>query len=90
MRVALPLGFTVGGSSSYSWTDYEGPGFLTIPDGSPRKDETWNVRASVFNRAFTLFGFSPQVLAVHEVRTTNAQALGYKRTSGERRFVRQF
>ncbi len=90
VSVALPLGFTVGGSGGYRWTDYEGPGFLTIPSRSPRKDETWNVRGSVFNRAFTLFGFSPQVSVVHEVRTTNAQALGYKRTSGELRFVRQF
>ena len=90
VSVALPWGFTVGGSGGYRWTDYDGRGRLTIPPGSPRKDETWNLRASVFNRAFTLFGFSPQVSAVHEVRTTNAQALGYKRTSGELRFVRQF
>ena len=90
VSVSLPLGFTVGGSGGYRWTDYEGPGFLTIPPGSSRKDETWNLRASLFNRAFTVFGFSPQVSVVREARTTNAQALGYKRTSGELRFVRQF
>ena len=42
------------------------------------------------HRAFTLFGFSPQVALVREVRKTNAQLYDYKRFGGELRFVRQF
>ena len=87
---ALPLGFTLGGSGSYRWTEFEAPWPPFTPAGVSRKDETWNVRASVLNRAFTLFGFSPQLSVVREVRTTNAQGSDYRRTSGELRFVRQF
>ncbi len=90
VSVALPRGFTVGGSGGYRWTDYEGDWFPQTPAGVSREDKTWNVRASLLNRAFTLFGFSPQVSVVREVRTSNAQIGGYKRTSGELRFVRQF
>ncbi len=90
VSVALPLGFTVGGGGGYRWTDYRGNwGYLT-PGGVSREDRTYNLRASVFNRAFTLMGFSPQVALVREVRSSNAQAHDYKRTSGEIRFVRQF
>ena len=90
VSVALPRGFTVAGRGGYRWTDYEGSWFPNTPSGVSRKDETWNLKASLLNRAFTLFGFSPQVSVVREVRKTNAQLLGYKRTSGELRFVRQF
>ena len=48
------------------------------------------LRVSVYNRAFILYGFSPQVSLVNEVRTTNAQLYDYKRTGGELRFVRLF
>ena len=53
--------------------------------GEPREDRTRILRATVHNRAFILFGFSPQVSLVHEVRTTNAQLYDYKRTGGELR-----
>ena len=90
VSVLLPLGFTVGGGGEYRRVDYgEGWGYL-VPDGGAREDRTWNVRASVHNRAFTLAGFSPQLVAVHEERTSNAQAHDYERTRGELRFVRQF
>ena len=90
VSVALPRGFTVSAGAGYRWTDYQGNwGFFT-PGGVPREDKTYNVRASVFNRAFTLYGFSPEVAVVREVRKTNAQGSDYKRTSGELRFVRQF
>ena len=35
-------------------------------------------------------GFSPELVAVHEERETNAQLYDYQRTHGELRFVRQF
>ena len=90
VSVALPLGFTVGGSGGFRWTDYEGSWWPNTPPGVSREDKTWNVRGSLHNRAFTLFGFSPQVSVVHEVRASNAQLYDYRRTSGELRFVRQF
>ncbi|MCY4488671.1 MAG: surface lipoprotein assembly modifier [Deltaproteobacteria bacterium] len=90
VSVALPWGFTVGAGGGHRWTDYEGDWSPNTPDGVPREDKTYNVRASVLNRALTLFGFSPEVSVVHEGRTTNAQLYDYKKTGGELRVVRQF
>ena len=53
-------------------------------------DMTRILRASVYNRAFTLYGFSPQLVVTNAVRDTNAQLHDYKRTNVELRFVRQF
>ena len=90
VTAALPLGFTVGVSGQLRWTDYEGNWLPFTSGGEPREDRTRSLRASVHNRAFTLYGFSPQLSLVNEVRTTNAQLYDYKRTVGELRFVRQF
>ena len=90
VSVALPRGFTVGGSGELRWTDYEGDWFPHTTGGEPREDRTRSLRASVHNRALAWKGFSPQVSLVHEVRTTNAQLYDYKRTGGELRFVRLF
>ena len=90
ISVILPLGFTVGGGGEHRWTDYE-PGWAPfVEDGGARKDRTWSARASVHNRGVTLYGFSPEVSVVHEIRESNAQAHGYERTRGELRFVRLF
>ena len=88
--VALPLGFNVGGSGELRWTDYEGNWFPFTPDGAPREDRTRILRATVHNRAFTLYGFSPQLVVTNEARDTNAQLYDYKRTRAELRAVRQF
>ena len=90
VSVILPLGFTVGAGGELRWTDYEPGWFPFVPDGGAREDRTRSVRASVYNRAITLYGFSPQVAVVHEIRKSNAQLYNYKRTRGELRFVRQF
>ena len=90
VSVALPKGFTVGGGGGVRWTDYEGNWFPHTEGGVPREDRTYNLRASVHNRAITFYGFSPEVSLVHEVRKTNAQLYDYKRTGGELRVVRQF
>lgn len=90
VSVALPKGFTVGAGGGVRWTDYEAPWFpSTLPD-EDREDRTYHLRASIHNRALTFFGFSPQVSVIREVRKTNAQIHGYKRTGGELRVVRQF
>ena len=88
--VALPLGFTVGGSGELRWTNYEGNWFPFTRDDAPREDRTRILRATVHNRAFTLFGFSPQLVVTNEARHTNAQLYDYKRTRAELRAVRQF
>ena len=90
VTVALPLGFTVGGGGEVRWTDFDDEWFPHTPPGENRADRTRSVRLSVHNRAFTLMGFSPAIVAVHEERETNAQLYDYKRTRGELRFVRQF
>ena len=40
ITVALPLGFTVGGSAEVRWTDYERGRFPFVADGGPREDRT--------------------------------------------------
>ena len=89
VSVALPKGFTVGGSGELRRTDYEGNWFPHTT-GEPREDRTHSLRASVYNRALAWRGFSPEVSLVHEVRKTNAQLYDYERTGGELRFVRLF
>ena len=54
------------------------------------EDRTRILRATVHNRAFTLYGFSPQLVVTNEARDTNAQLYDYKRTRAELRAVRQF
>ena len=90
VSVALPKGFTVGANGGVRRTDYEAPWWPLTPADEDREDRTYSLRASFHNRALTFLGFSPEVSLIHEVRETNAQALDYKRTGGELRFVRQF
>ena len=90
VSVALPRGFTVGGSGEMRWTDYEGNWFPHTSGGESREDRTRSLRLSVYNRAFAWMGFSPRLSLVHEVRDTNAQLYDYRRTGGELSFVRVF
>ena len=90
VSVALPFGFALGGSGEFRWTNYEGRWAPFTPGGESREDKTRILRASVYNRAFTLYGFSPQLVVTNAVRDTNAQLHDYKRTNVELRFVRQF
>ena len=86
----LPWGFTLGGSGTVRWTGYEGNWAPFVLGGGARRDRTWSVRLNVLNRALTLGGFSPQLSAVYERRSSNAQLHDYKRFSGELRLVRLF
>ena len=86
----LPWGFTVGGSGTLRWTEYEGDWFPFTIDGSPRSDITRSLRVFAHNRALTLQGFSPQISVVQEQRTSTAQLHDYERIFGELRFVRLF
>ena len=88
--VLLPFGFTVSGSGEFRWTQYEGDWGFYTPGGESREDRTRILRASVYNRAFTAYGFSLQLVVTNEARETNAQLYDYKRTNVELRFVRQF
>ena len=89
--LALPLGFTLGTSAQMRRVHYDGSGqvHLTL-DGGGRRDRIRTFTVSVLNRAFTLFGFSPQLAFINEARLTNAQAQDYERNRAELRFVRQF
>ena len=89
--VFLPLGFTVGASGEWRRTDYEGGGDVHLTmDGGGREDRMRILRATVLNRAATLFGFSPQLAVVGETLRSNAQAVSYRRNRAELRAVRQF
>ena len=88
--VQLPWGFTVGGSGTLRWTDYESDWFPNTAPGQPRSDLTRTIRLFAHNRALTVEGFSPQISVTREQRTTNAQLHDYERTFGELRFVRLF
>ncbi len=88
--VILPLGFTVGAGGEVRWTDFAGEWPPHTPAGEDRADRTRSLRLSVHNRAFTVYGFSPELVVVNEERETNAQLYDYERTHGELRFVRQF
>ena len=90
LSIILPLGFNLGVGGGLRWTKYEGNWAPFTPGGVPRKDTTWNVRASIYNRAFTVYGFSPQLTVSYSERHTNAQAYDYNRIRSELRFVRQF
>ena len=87
--VELPRGFTVSGRGSVRSTDYEGDWFPFTPGGG-RKDRTRTLRLSVYNRAWTFRGFSPQLSVSRELRDSNAQFHDYRRTFAELSFVRQF
>ena len=91
ISLALPLGFTLGVSGQARYTFYQGEGevHLTL-NGRRRRDRSRTFSVSVLNRAFAPFGFSPQVVLIHETRLTNAQAQDYDRNRAELRFVRQF
>ncbi|MCY4467750.1 MAG: surface lipoprotein assembly modifier [Thiotrichales bacterium] len=88
---ALPAGFTVGARAALHRFRYEGSGarYLTM-DSEAREDRLRIVSGSVYNRALTVFGFSPRITLVNERRETNAQALDYQRTRSQITFVRQF
>ena len=86
----LPWGFTVGGSGTLRWTEYEGEWFPFTAFGESRSDLTRTIRLFAHNRALTLEGFSPQVSVTQELRTSNAQIHDYERIFGELRFVRLF
>ena len=89
--LALPLGFTLGTSAQMRRVHYDGSGrpHFTL-NGGKRFDRIRTFSVSVLNRAFTLFGFSPQLAVINEARQTNAQAQDYDRNRAELRFVRQF
>ena len=89
-NVALPWGFTVGASAEFRWTNFESGWGIRTPDGIAREDQTRILRATLLNRAITVFGFSPQIAFSNQVRESNAQLFDFKRNLVEMRFVRQF
>ena len=91
-NAALPWGFTVGAAATFYRTTYEsGPYWQVLTRGDRRREDRGrSFRLTLLNRAFTLGGFSPQLVAIYEERRSNAQLSGYRRTRGELRAVRQF
>lgn len=90
VSVNLPLGFTVGAGAEYHRTQYKGNWQPFTPDGVPRSDRTRILDVSLYNRAVTVLGLSPQLVLVNESRASNAQLYDYQRNRAELRFQRQF
>ena len=90
VSVILPRGFSLGTSYELRRKQYKGGSIFATLDGSSRRDRTRILRASIYNRAFTLYGFSPQLAITNESQKSNGQFHNYKSTNGELRFVRQF
>ena len=90
VSVILPRGFTLGTSYELRRKQYKGGSIFATLDGSSRRDRTRILRASIYNRALTLYGFSPQLVITNESQKSNGQFHNYKSTNGELRFVRQF
>ncbi len=89
LSVALPV-VTVRGSAELRRTRFEGDWSPFTPAGASRADRTRILRVSIFNRAFTVRGFSPQLVLTNEARESNAQLHDYRRNRAELRLVRQF
>ena len=70
--MALSRGFTAGGSGTLHWTNYEGNWFPFVSTGGGRSDLTRTIRLNVYDRGFTVWGFSPQVSVTREQRKSNA------------------
>ena len=66
VSVVLPRGFTLGTSYELRRKQYKGGSIFATLDGSSRRDRTRILRASIYNRAFTLYGFSPQLVITNE------------------------
>ena len=78
MRLGTVRGAAALGLSARSIrTNFKLGWFPHVEDGA-RRDRTWSARASVYKRAFTGYGFSPELGVVHEVRRTNAQRYDYE------------
>ena len=90
VSVILPRGFTLDASYELRRKQYKGGSIFATLDGSSRRDRTRILHASLYNRAFTLYGFSPQLAVTNESQKSNGQFHNYKSTSAELRFVRQF
>ena len=90
IALALPAGFSVGFGVEFRGTNYGDGWFPFVPDNGSRRDRTNVVRASVFNRSLTLFGFSPELTVLSSQRASTAQLYDYDRLQGELRFQRLF
>ncbi|OOV36114.1 surface lipoprotein assembly modifier [Candidatus Synechococcus spongiarum] len=87
--IDLPRGFTVGVNGELRWTEYEGNWSPFTSPGESRSDRTQSLSFSLYNRGFTVKGFSPKLVVTREMRESNAQLHDYRRTRGELQFVRQ-
>ena len=83
----LHLGTSIQAQRVYC--DGAGGLHLTLRDRR-RRDSIRSFSLSVVKRAFTVFGYSPQLALIHDTRLTNAQAQDCDRNRAEARFARQF
>ena len=86
---ALPLGWSVGGDVEWEDVRHKGRSFF-VPGNGRRVDHVRSIRLRVLNRALTFYGFSPQLLLLRELQTSNSVLHDYQRSRLELRSVRQF
>ena len=88
--IDLPRGFPVGLNGDYRWTNYDGRGSVLpwLASEDSRRDRTQTFGISLYNRGFTVQGFSPKLVVTRETRESNAQLQDYEKTRVELQFVR--
>ena len=90
VNASLPAGFSLGVSGELHARQFEGNWFPYIVGEESRRDLTRIAAVSLHNRALDLFGFSPEVALVREVRDSNAALHDYQKNRAELRFVRLY
>ena len=81
--IDLPRDFTVGLNGDYRRTNYDGRGsVLPWLASEDHRDRTQTLSVSLYNRSFTIQGFSPKLVVTREARESNAQLQDYERTRG--------
>ena len=91
MLHTIKKGYTLGYGGDISFTQYkvgEAGSFSYTAQGKARKDRTFGLEFSVYNRSLTIRGFSPQLTLRREKRKSNAEISNYNRTRLEIQFVR--
>lgn len=90
LSYAAPRGFTFGLEAGYQQTRYKGNWSPFVPADKQRKDSLRSLGLSVYNRGFTVFGFSPKLTLIAERQGSTGPNFVQKRNRGELHFEQQF
>lgn len=87
INTLLPKDWTLGGRHTWRHTQFR----HNSPTIHARRiDRHRIVQVFLLHRGFTVFGFSPQLIAIEEQQQSNSAIAIYRRKRTDLRFVRQF